>query len=243
MPNMQSRPTLSANKRPALAVVMPVRNEAVGLAAVLAALDPLLHRGAELVVVDGGSTDGTLALAQSLCSAKAATVMVATTGRATQMNAGALLATADVLLFLHADTFLPPDADALIASALARGGVVWGRFDVYIEGQSPWLRVVAMLMNWRSRCTGIATGDQALFMTRAAYARAGGFADQALMEDIEMSRRLLRQSAPARLRAQVRTSGRRWDNGSVWRTIGLMWCLRLAYALGVSPNRLAAWYR
>jgi len=228
---------------PALSIVMPVRNEAGSLDAVLSALAPLLHRGVELIVVDGGSTDDTLALAQAFCDNHAATATVAATGRSAQMNAGARLATADVLLFLHADTYLPPDADALIANALGRRGAVWGRFDVQIEGQSPWLRVVAMLMNWRSRYTGIATGDQALFMTRAAFDQAGGFADQALMEDIEMSSRLRQQSAPACLRAQVRTSGRRWESRGVWRTIGLMWCMRLAYRLGVSPSRLAAWYR
>ena len=243
MPSTEFLFTLGATKRPALSIVMPVRNEALSLGAVLAALEPLLGRGAELVVVDGGSTDGTLALAQTFCDAQSATVLVSDPGRAMQMNAGARLAAADVLLFLHADTYLPPDADGLIASALARNGAVWGRFDVQIEGQSPWLRVVAMLMNWRSRYTGIATGDQALFMTRAAFDQTGGFADQALMEDIEMSSRLRRMSAPACLRAQVRTSGRRWDSRGVWRTVGLMWCLRLAYGLGVSPSRLAAWYR
>lgn len=226
-----------------LSIVMPVRNEAAGLAAVLAALQPLLLRGAELILVDGGSVDTTLALARDFSVGRAVTVTSSRPGRAAQMNAGAALAHGDMLLFLHADTFLPEAADTQIAQVLADGVVVWGRFDVQISGRSRWLPVIATLMNWRSRVTGIATGDQALFMTRAAFAQVGGFADQALMEDIEMSRRLRCLSAPACLRARVRTSGRRWDSRGVWRTIGLMWALRLAYWLGASPARLAAWYR
>lgn len=222
---------------------MPVRNEAAGLPAVLDALQPLLLRGAELILVDGGSTDATLALARDFGRTGWVTVLTASAGRAHQMNVGADHAQGEVLLFLHADTLLPVEADALIAQALTDGAVVWGRFDVQISGRSRWLPVIATLMNGRSRATGIATGDQAMFMTRAAFNRVGGFPAQALMEDIEMSRRLRCLSPPACLRARVRTSGRRWDSRGVWRTIGLMWALRLAYWLGASPTRLAAWYR
>ena len=158
------------------------------------------------------------------------------------MNTGALQATGDVLLFLHADTLLPPDADRLICQALA-AGKAWGRFDVRIDGRPRLLRVIAWLMNVRSRWTGIATGDQAIFMTRAAFDAVGGFPVQPLMEDIEMSRRLLRLSRPACLRAHVLTSGRRWESGGVWWTILLMWRLRFAYWRGVAPERLAALYR
>ena len=222
-----------------LSIVMPVLNEAAGITATLQALAPLTARGVQLIVVDGGSTDGTAARAQ----AAGATVVTAPRGRALQMNAGAEHARAGVLLFLHADTVLPETADQLIAQALASGQAVWGRFDVRITGQ-PWmLRVVAACMNARSRWSGIATGDQAVFMTRAAFEAAGGFADQPLMEDIELSRRLRQLSRPACLRAKVQTSGRRWETRGVWRTIALMWRLRFAYWCGAAPERLAALYR
>ena len=222
-----------------LSIVMPVLNEAAGVAAAVQALSPLVARGAQLLLVNGGSADDTLARAQA-CAVQ---VISTQRGRALQMNAGAQLATGDVLLFLHADTRLPADADVLIAKALASGAQVWGRFDVRIDGRSQLLRIVAWLMNWRSRWSGIATGDQAIFMTRATFDAVGGFPLQPLMEDIEMSRRLLRLSRPACLRARVLTSGRRWERSGVWRTILLMWRLRFAYWRGVAPERLAALYR
>jgi rSAM/selenodomain-associated transferase 2 len=224
---------------PTLSIVMPALNEAAGLGAALQALAPFAARGAQLIVADGGSSDGTAALAQ----VAGARVVHAPRGRALQMNAGAQQAGASVLLFLHADTLLPEDADQLIARALAGGAAVWGRFDVRIAGHSPLLRMVAALMNLRSRWSGIATGDQAMFMTRAAFDAVGGFPAQPLMEDIEISRRLRRLSRPACLRAQVLTSGRRWETRGVWRTVLLMWRLRFAYWRGAAPERLAQLYR
>lgn len=221
--------------QPPLSIVMPVRDEAQRIAAALAALAPLRAAGAELIVVDGGSRDGTPAL----CQGRADAVLVAAAGRAMQMNAGARAASGAVLLFLHADTALPADAAALIAQA----GAPWGRFDVHIDGRSPLLPLVATLMNWRSRWTGIATGDQALFVRREAFDAVGGFPEQPLMEDIELSKRLSRLGRPACLRARVVTSGRRWDQRGAWRTIVLMWRLRLLYWLGVPAERLAAAYR
>ncbi|NDP62877.1 TIGR04283 family arsenosugar biosynthesis glycosyltransferase [Polaromonas sp.] len=222
-----------------LSVVIPALNEAAGISAMLQALAPLVACGAQLLVADGGSVDGTVALAQ----AGGAQVVHAPRGRALQMNAGAHQATGDVLVFLHADTRLPPDADRLIQQALASGPQVWGRFDVRIEGKHRMLRVIAALMNRRSRWTGIATGDQALFMTRAAFDVVGGFPVQPLMEDIEMSVRLLKISRPACLCARVVTSGRRWERHGVWRTVLLMWQLRLAYWRGAAPERLAERYK
>jgi len=223
-----------------LAIVMPVLNEAAGIEAALRALAPLRARGARVVVADGGSADDTPAWARRFGGVE---VIEAARGRAAQMNAGALAASgARVLLFLHADTTLPPDADRLIEQALAGGRHVWGRFDVRIAGRPPMLRVVAALMNLRSRLSGIATGDQAIFVSRAAFVQVGGYPVQPLMEDIELSRQLKRVSAPACLRALVTTSPRRWLAYGVWRTIALMWWLRLAYWLGVSPQRLARWY-
>jgi rSAM/selenodomain-associated transferase 2 len=223
---------------PTLSIVVPVLDEAVGIVAALQALAPLRTRGVEVIVADGGSRDATAALARPWADA----VFVAPRGRARQMNAGAARARGEVLLFLHADTRLPPDADALIARAL-RAGADWGRFDVRISGR-PWmLAVVAMLMNRRSRWTGIATGDQAIFVRRAAFERVGGFPDQPLMEDIELSRRLRAIGRPACLRERVTTSGRRWETRGVWRTILLMWRLRWRYWRGESPESLAEAYR
>jgi rSAM/selenodomain-associated transferase 2 len=224
---------------PQLTIVMPVLDEAARLRHALAALAPLRAAGSvELIVVDGGSADGSAAL----CAGAADRLLNAPRGRARQMNAGAAAASAPALLFLHADTTLPPDAPALVMHALERHA--WGRFDVAIAGRSRWLPCVAALMNMRSRVTAIATGDQAIFMRREAFDAVGGFPDQPLMEDIEISRRLRRRAGPcACLRVRVTTSGRRWDERGAWPTIVLMWRLRLLYWLGVPAERLAAQYR
>jgi rSAM/selenodomain-associated transferase 2 len=221
-----------------LSVVVPVLDEAAGIAAHLAALAPLRAAGAEVVVVDGGSADGTPERAAPLADA----VLRAPRGRAAQLNAGARAARGDLLVFLHADTRLPAGAAEAIRAALAPGGRAWGRFDVIIEGRSPLLRLVAACMNLRSRLSGIATGDQAVFVRRDVFEAVGGFPDLPLMEDVALSRTLLRLGRPACLRARVVTSGRRWDRDGVLRTIGLMWLLRAAFWLGVDPARLARRY-
>ena len=221
-----------------LSIIIPVLNEGDGLAATLQALAPLRAHGVQLIVVDGGSQDDSLAKAKPLVDH----ALAGPRGRGRQMNIGAALAQGDVLLFLHADTQLPDTADALVLTAIG-AGALWGRFDVHIEGRSPMLRVVATMMNLRSRMSGIATGDQAIFVQRAAFEAVGGFPDQALMEDIELSKRLGRSSAPACLRARVHTSGRRWESRGVWRTIFLMWRLRWRYWLGASPEQLERAYR
>jgi rSAM/selenodomain-associated transferase 2 len=219
-----------------LSIVVPVLNEAQAIVAVLESLAPLRNNGAEIIVVDGGSTDGTPELAAPLADR----MIAAPRGRATQMNAGARSAAGDVLLFQHADTRLPDDALPFIEQALRQHA--WGRFDVAIAGRSHWLPLVAAMMNLRSRLTGIATGDQAIFVSRAAFEAAVGFPEQPLMEDIELSKRLKRIGPPACLRARVVTSGRRWETHGVWRTILLMWRLRFDYWRGVPAKNLAARY-
>jgi len=220
-----------------LSIIVPVLDEAAAIGG-LKALAPLRARGAEVIVVDGGSRDDTVARAGE----GADRVLAAPRGRASQMNAGAAEATGDILLFLHADTCLPPLADDLIRDALATGHRVWGRFDVHIEG-GPWLLViVAAFMNRRSRLTGVATGDQAIFVTRKAFAAVSGYPDLPLMEDIALTRRLKRLSRPACLKAAVTTSGRRWERNGVLRTILTMWRLRLAFYLGADPRVLARAY-
>jgi rSAM/selenodomain-associated transferase 2 len=220
-----------------LSVIVPALDEASALPATLAAAAPLRRRGHEVIVVDGGSSDATREAAR----AGADRVLEAERGRSRQMNAGAAAAAGDVLLFLHADTLLPPDADACIRRAL-ESGRAWGRFDVRIGGASIALAVVAASMNIRSRLTGIATGDQAMFARREAFEAAGGFPDIALMEDLALSRALKRLSPPACLRERVTTSGRRWSERGVTRTIALMWWLRLQFFLGADPARLARSY-
>ena len=223
---------------PRLSIIIPALDEAAGIGATLAAMQPLRAAGHEVIVVDGGSRDGTPAAAQPLADR----VLAAPRGRASQMNAGADRAVGEILLFLHADTRLPPGADRAVLDGLAASGARWGRFDVRIEGRSPLLALVAWLMNRRSRLTGIATGDQAMFVTREAFATVGGFPALALMEDVELSTRLRRVSPPLCLGDRVVTSGRRWESRGVFRTIVLMWWLRLRYFLGASPERLRRIY-
>jgi rSAM/selenodomain-associated transferase 2 len=228
-----------------LGIVVPVLNDAEALADLLPQLAPLRLRGARLVIVDGGSEAGQRLHCQTLAHAAGARWVASPRGRAVQMNAGAtalLLADAGVtaLWFLHADSGLPAQADALIHEALAHKP--WGRFDVRIQGRSRWLPVVATLMNWRSRLSAIATGDQGLFMRRAVFERIGGFAQIALMEDIDISRRLKRLARPACLSEPLVTSGRRWDEHGALRTIVLMWVMRWRYWWGASPDALRRRY-
>jgi len=222
-----------------LSIIVPMINEAGQLPELFAHLLPLLRGGCEIIFSDGGSTDGSAKLAEIA----GFTVQHAACGRARQMNAGASRATGDVLLFLHADTRLPEGAVVHIANALARNDRCWGRFDVCITGRPFMLHIVGHMMNWRSRLSGIATGDQAIFVRRAEFEQLHGYADQPLMEDVELCKRLLACSRPACITQCVSTSGRRWETRGVWRTIVLMWRLRWAYWRGVDAGKLAGLYR
>lgn len=222
-----------------LSIIIPVLDEAPRIQSCLAALTGMRRAGCEVIVVDGGSVDGTPELAEPLCDR----VVGGQRGRAAQMNAGAAMARSPLLLFLHADTELPPGALDAIESATRGREYAWGRFDVRLDSPRRTLRLVASMMNARSRLTGVATGDQAIFMSRAAYDAVFGFPAIALMEDVAICKRLRRLARPACLHLRAVTSARRWESRGVWRTIVLMWRLRLAYFLGASPDALARRYR
>ena len=223
---------------PSFSIIVPVLDEAPGIAAALEALAPMRRAGASVIVVDGGSRDATRTLAAPLADR----VIEAPRGRASQMNAGARECGGDILVFLHADSVLPPNALDAIGAGLKRTARDWGRFDVAIAGADPLLSLVALLMNARSRLTGVATGDQAIFVRREAFDAIGGFPEIPLMEDVAISKKLLGRTRPLALEDRVVTSGRRWERHGTLRTIFLMWRLRMAYALGADPRRLARRY-
>jgi len=220
-----------------VSVIIPVLNEANHLPDLLRKLQVYREQAHEIVVVDGGSSDGTAEIAEELSDQ----VVRSDRGRATQMNSGARIATGDILLFLHADTILPANACELIGSSVT-AGKRWGRFDVRLSGSEKVFRLIEALINWRSRITSIATGDQAIFISRELFDQVGGFPEIPLMEDVAMSKRLKRMARPACLDTAVVTSSRRWEEHGVLRTVLLMWWLRLLYFIGVSPCRLRKLY-
>ena len=230
-----------------VSIIIPTLNEERRVMATLAHTATLGFD--ELVVVDGGSHDRTLLLVESyrLSTQHSALspiqLVTAPCGRARQMNEGAKASRGEILLFLHADTQLPGDAKTMIDTALADRRMVGGRFDVRFDRPSMWGTIISRLMNWRSRLSGLATGDQALFVRRSIFEQMGGFADMPLMEDIEFSRRLKRKGATAALTATVITSFRRWEQHGPLRTILRMWALRFLYWVGVNPSHLAQWYK
>jgi rSAM/selenodomain-associated transferase 2 len=225
---------------PRFSIIIPVLNEAVCIRHTLEGLQAWRAEGDEIILVDGGSTDDTLGLAHTLTDVQLLTAR----GRASQMNAGAAASNGEVLLFLHADTLLPYEArQALKGIAMTEGQTGWGRFDVRLSGPGLGLRVVETMMNLRSRLTGIATGDQALFASRTLFQSVGGFPMQPLMEDIELSARLKRRCRPHCLRTKVETSSRRWEAGGILATILLMWRLRLIYWWTGDAEAVAARYR
>ena len=222
--------------KPQLSIIIPVVNEAAHLADRLQALQALRNH-CQLLLIDGGSDDDSAELAEPLVDQ----VLHSLRGRARQMNFGATQAQAEVLLFLHADTVLPDNAVTLIVRAVAEG-YHWGRFDVSFDSPQPVFKLIAFMMNWRSRLTGIATGDQALFITQSAFDAAGGFPEIALMEDIAVSASLKKLGRPCCLTDQVITSARRWQQHGIVKTILLMWWLRLCYFFGADPSDLVNRY-
>lgn len=216
-------------------IIIPTLNEQKTIQSCLSALQPL-RKDCEIIIVDAGSND------QSITATALADKIITTEkGRARQMNTGASHATGDILIFLHADTYLPEHALQLIEQHIG-GNRVWGRFDIRLSGDHFMLKVIARMMNWRSRLTGIATGDQVIFVTREAFSAVGHFPEIALMEDIALSKALKKISPPICINAKVTSSGRRWERYGIYSTILLMWSLRLRYFFGADPQLLAALY-
>ena len=221
-----------------ISVIIPVLNEACSIQSFLKDHQWMRQAGHEIIVVDGGSVDQTAELTKNLCDQ----LLYSKKGRALQMNSGASAANGSALLFLHADTELPANADQLIIDALSNDKKAWGRFDVKLSGNSLWFRIIERMMNLRSRITGIATGDQAIFVRAETFSQLNGFENIPLMEDISLTKRLKKVSFPICLRSKVITSSRRWEDNGVWKTIFLMWKLRFAYYLGQDPNVLVRKY-
>ncbi|WP_428603394.1 TIGR04283 family arsenosugar biosynthesis glycosyltransferase [Sedimenticola sp.] len=222
-----------------LSIIIPCLNESDSIQTLLESLQGARAAGVELVLADGGSGDNTVALSTPWVSK----VVVTAAGRARQMNAGAAVASGEILWFLHADSVIGEDFPRLIESVMARSARPWGRFTVCLSGRHPLLRIVEFMMNWRSRITGIVTGDQGLFIHRELFVRMGGFPEIPLMEDIAISKRLRRVSPPLVLPQRLVTSSRRWETHGIAFTILLMWRLRWAYFRGANPADLAQRYR
>lgn len=216
-----------------ISIIIPTLNEGDNIQRCLLALQQLRNQS-EIIIVDGGSADDTIELSSPLVDK----VIVSAKGRAKQMNAGATQAKGEILVFLHADTFLPESAVAL----MSQENYGWGRFDIQLQGGSFMLSVVATLMNWRSRLTGIATGDQVIFVSKPLFNAVGGYSDIALMEDIDLCIKLKKIASPICLNAKVVSSGRRWEQFGVFKTILLMWSLRLRYFFGENPDVLSELY-
>ncbi|WP_163834433.1 TIGR04283 family arsenosugar biosynthesis glycosyltransferase [Spartinivicinus ruber] len=220
-------------------IIIPTLNESDNIVASLTPLQVLRQIGHEVIIVDGESVDNTVLLAEPFVDQ----VLSTKPGRAKQMQLGADKATGDVLLFLHVDTQLPENAVQLILQGFKQShGCKWGRFDVVLSGKHWLLTLTAKLMTWRSRLTGIATGDQVIFVKRGCFDQVGGYQLMPLMEDIDLCKRLKKISKPLCITNPVVTSSRRWEQQGIIRTILLMWSLRLAFFLGVSPKRLVAIY-
>ena len=220
-----------------LSIILPVLNEEASLPDVLAGLQPLRQQGHEIIIVDGGSHDNSLMLAQQAADK----VIVSRPGRALQMNSGAEQAAGDILLFLHADTTLPDAVERILSKI--EGDAFWGRFDVRLSGKRFIFRIIEAMMNFRSRVTSVATGDQAIFVKRSLFEKVGGYPELALMEDIAISKQLRRIVKPVCLRSKVVTSSRRWEYRGIIKTILLMWKLRLYYFFGMSPLKISRMYR
>lgn len=221
-----------------LSIIVPVYNERDNISCFSEQLSRYAQQVTEVIVVDGGSTDGTVeALEELLGNNSNIMIDSASQGRASQMNAGASLARARYLMFLHADTTLPTGVFDELETVFGHDGI-WGRFDVKLNNTRTAYRVISWFINKRSSLTGIATGDQAMFVKRSVFVQVGGFPNQLLMEDIALSKTLKSLAQPWCSKLKVITSARKWETCGVIRTVILMWRIRAAYYFGASPKSL-----
>jgi rSAM/selenodomain-associated transferase 2 len=229
---------MSRKSPPILSIIVPVHNHARSIGQILAALKPFRDRNAEIIVVDGGSADNTVALARPLADQ----VIQSPPGLGRQMNEGAKVASGFIFLFLHPETQLPDDADTQVMYGRARDTAVWGRFDLRLTGRHMLLPLVARYLNWRSRVSGIATGEQAIFVQRETFFRVGGYSHIPVLEDVELSERLREISPPICVTSRVTVPGDRYDRDGVWTTLRRITAMRWRYRMGVKPERLAKRY-
>ncbi len=232
--------SMRSEHQTSISIIIPTLNEASHIRQTLEPLQAMRKRGHEILLVDGGSNDKTVDTATPMVDR----ILHCEAGRAYQMNAGACQAQGSIFWFLHGDTLVQPDMDKKLIAALSASKNPWGRFDILLSGDHYGLRIIETMMNWRSRLTGISTGDQGIFVHRNLFQQVGGFPSIPLMEDIAISTCLKKTSGrPVCLRSKLLTSSRRWESQGVLRTTVLMWRLRLAYALGANPANLAKYYR
>ena len=220
-----------------LSIIIPIFNEAENIANILKQLQVYRQQGHEVIVIDGGSRDNTVDCVQGMADQ----LLISKPGRAMQMNIGAEQAQGEVLVFLHADTQLPDSADTLIIKSMEQGAQ-WGRFNVRLSGQHILFRLIENMMNWRSCLTGIATGDQVIFVRRTLFEQVDGYPEIKLMEDVALSKKLKAVGKSACIKQRVITSSRKWEENGIVRTVLLMWRLRLQYFLGVSADKLHSQY-
>ena len=221
-----------------ISIILPVLNEETAVKNILPLLASVKSANCEIILVDGGSCDNTVKFACEFADQ----VIISEPGRAMQMNTGASQASGDILLFLHIDTVLPDNALQILTEAYHASPQMWGRFNVRLSGQHPFFRVIETLMNWRSCLTGIATGDQGIFISNSLFKDVGGFPQIPLMEDIAISRMLKRIEKPLCIKDRVITSSRRWEANGILSTVLLMWKLRLLYWFGIDPQKIAVQY-
>jgi len=224
-------------RRPSLSVIIPALNEVENIGETIESVGGAVD--VEVIVVDGGSSDGTREAARS----RGARVISSARGRGAQMNGGARVARGEVLLFLHADTRLPPGFDRYARETLARAGVAAGAFRLHIMGDLTGLSFLEKTANLRSRFLQFPYGDQAIFLKRDLFGQMGGFPDIPIMEDFELVRRLHRRGRVVTVPVAVATSARRWERLGVVRATLINYAIVLLYYLGVSPSRLTRWFR